>query len=155
IRYSPSGVEQCVQRYTENDYDWASSIAVDGSGNVYVTGRSSGSGTSEDYATIKYSQLTGITPISNQIPEASRLYQNYPNPFNPTTTISFSLPFRSFVSLKVFNALGEEVSVLLSEVLPAGTYSQQWNPEGLSTGVYFYRLQGDNFVDTKKLLLLR
>jgi len=83
------------------------------------------------------------------------LKQNYPNPFNPVTTIPFRLPSKSVVSLKVFNALGREVVVLLSEELPAGTYSRQWNATGLASGVYYYRLQAGSFVETRKLLLLR
>jgi lysophospholipase L1-like esterase len=83
------------------------------------------------------------------------LGQNYPNPFNPATTISFSFPTRSFVSLTVFDALGREVSTLLSERLSAGTYLRQWNAAGLSSGVYFYRLQAGTFIETKKLILLR
>ena len=83
------------------------------------------------------------------------LGQNYPNPFNPATTISFSFPTQSFVSLRVFDALGREVSILLSEQLSAGTYARQWNATGLASGVYFYRLQAGPFVDVKKLVLLR
>ena len=83
------------------------------------------------------------------------LGQNYPNPFNPATTISFSVPTQSFVSLKVFDALGREVSILLSEQLSAGTYSRQWDAAGLASGVYFYRLQAGSFSETKKLILLR
>ncbi|MEW6655066.1 MAG: T9SS type A sorting domain-containing protein, partial [Bacteroidota bacterium] len=88
-------------------------------------------------------------------PTHFNLEQNYPNPFNPATTISFSLPSKTFVSLKVFDALGREVSILVSEELPAGTYSSQWNASGLPSGVYFYRLQAGSFVDTKKLILLK
>jgi hypothetical protein len=98
---------------------------------------------------------TRITQFGNEIPTAFILYQNYPNPFNPTTAISFSLPYKSFVSLKVFDRLGREVSVVLSEELPAGGYSRQWNALGLPSGMYFYRLQAGSFTETKKLLLLR
>ena len=83
------------------------------------------------------------------------LDQNYPNPFNPSTTISFSLASRSFVSLKIFNALGTEVSSLVSEELPAGSYAQKWNAEGFQSGVYFYRLQVGTSPITKKLILLK
>lgn len=89
------------------------------------------------------------------IPEGNALEQNYPNPFNPTTTISFSLQSKSYVSLKIFDALGSEVSTLVSQELSAGTYSQQWNPGGLSSGMYFYRLQSGLFTETKRLVLLK
>ncbi len=83
------------------------------------------------------------------------LGQNYPNPFNPATTISFSVPAQSFVSLEVFDALGREVSILLSERLSPGSYSRTWDAAGLSSGVYFYRLKAGSFIETKKLVLLR
>lgn len=83
------------------------------------------------------------------------LEQNYPNPFNPSTTISFALPARSFVSLELFDALGRELTILLSEELNAGTYEQKWDATGLTSGIYFYRLQAGSFTETKKLILLR
>jgi hypothetical protein len=92
---------------------------------------------------------------SPQLPKNFILEQNYPNPFNPATTISFSLPRKSFVSLRVFDALGREVAILLADELSAGTYSRQWNAAGLASGVYFYRLQAGLFSETRKLILLR
>jgi hypothetical protein len=89
------------------------------------------------------------------MPEKFFLAQNYPNPFNPSTTISFSLPSKSYVSLKVFDLIGREVATLISEEMSAGSYIKKWNAEGLVSGVYFYRLQAGTFIDTKKLVLLR
>jgi hypothetical protein len=83
------------------------------------------------------------------------LEQNYPNPFNPSTSISFTLPSKSFVSLKVFDLLGREVATLVNEQKPAGTYTQKWNAANVSSGIYFYRLQADKFTETKKLVLLK
>jgi len=83
------------------------------------------------------------------------LMQNYPNPFNPATTFSFSLPSQSLVSLKVYDALGREVAVVLFEEMPAGTYSRQWNAAGLPSGIYFYRLSAGSFAETRKLVLLK
>ena len=99
--------------------------------------------------------ITSVERLPSDLPTHFSLDQNYPNPFNPATAISFSLPSQSFVSLKVFDALGREVDVLLSEELSAGTYSRQWNAGGLSSGIYFYRLQAGSFTETKKLVLLR
>jgi hypothetical protein len=87
--------------------------------------------------------------------ERFKLNQNYPNPFNPSTTVSFSLPSKSFVSLKVFDILGREVATLVSEEMSAGTHVRQWNAEYISSGIYFYRLQAGLFTETKKLILLR
>ena len=99
--------------------------------------------------------ITSVKTASMNLPKHLTLGQNYPNPFNPATTITFGLPSKSFVSLKVFDVLGREVSVLLSEELSAGTYSRRWNARGLASGVYFYRLQAGDYVETKKLMLLR
>jgi hypothetical protein len=88
-------------------------------------------------------------------PKEFSLSQNYPNPFNPSTAISFNLPSRTFVSLRIYDALGREVSILVSEELSAGIYVQEWNASNLPSGVYFYRLQAGSFVNTKKLLLIK
>jgi len=106
------------------------------------------------YASKSHS-VSDIQKITTDLPTHFSLGQNYPNPFNPATTITFGLASKSFVSLRVFNVLGREVSILVSEELPAGTYSQNWNAAGLASGVYFYCLQTGSFTDTKKLLLLR
>ena len=94
-------------------------------------------------------------PLDLNVPSSIELMQNYPNPFNPTTTICFSLSKRTFVTLKVFDVLGKEVATIISEVMPAGIYSRQWNAANIPGGVYFYRLQTDLFTQTKKLILLR
>jgi hypothetical protein len=94
--------------------------------------------------------------VENSLPNRMfTLNQNYPNPFNPSTSISFSIPTRSFVSLKIFDLMGREVSTIVSEEMSAGNYSKQWNAVALPSGVYFYRLQSGSYTETKKLVLLR
>jgi DNA-binding beta-propeller fold protein YncE len=83
------------------------------------------------------------------------LQQNFPNPFSSSTDISFTLPSKTFVSLKVFDPLGKEVTILVNEELPQGTHLYRWNAGGIPGGVYFYRLQTDKYDETKKLILLR
>ena len=83
------------------------------------------------------------------------LRQNYPNPFNPFTSIEYVLPRTSFVSLKIYNVLGEEVAALVNGAKPAGIQKIEWQADGFPSGVYFYRLQTGDFVETKKLILLR
>jgi len=95
------------------------------------------------------------TGNGNLLPTKCLLHQNYPNPFNPSTNISFSISSKSYVSLKVFDLLGREVAAIVSEELPAGNYSRQWNAFNISSGVYFYRLNAGNYMETKKLILLR
>jgi len=90
-----------------------------------------------------------------KVPLSFKLYQSYPNPFNPNTTINFSIPTSSFVTLKIFDVNGKEVTTIVSEQIPAGNHSKQWNAIDMPTGVYFYRLQVGSFKDTKKLILLK
>lgn len=81
--------------------------------------------------------------------------QNYPNPFNPSTKIQFSIVNRQWTIVKVFDVLGREVATLVNEVKEPGIYTVQWDAKGIASGVYLYRLQAGNFVETKKLVLLR
>jgi hypothetical protein len=83
------------------------------------------------------------------------LYQNYPNPFNPTTTIKYSVPKQSYVTIKIFDALGREVTTLLNEEKSVGNYSIEFNASSFPSGIYFYRMQAENFMETKKLILLK
>ncbi|MFZ2864039.1 MAG: T9SS type A sorting domain-containing protein, partial [Ignavibacteriaceae bacterium] len=89
------------------------------------------------------------------VPLGFALKQNYPNPFNPSTTISFSIPNEEFVTLKVFNSLGEEVAELVNETKSAGNYSVSFNANNLSSGIYFYKITAGNFVEVKKMILIR
>ncbi len=86
---------------------------------------------------------------------AYMLSQNYPNPFNPITNIRFRIMDRRFVSLKICDLLGREVATLINQEMNPGSYVAQWNASGLASAVYLYRLQAGNFVDTKKLILMR
>jgi hypothetical protein len=98
----------------------------------------------------------------NILPLEYNLSQNYPNPFNPTTKIRFEIRDFGLVTLKVFDLLGQEVTTILNEVKPAGSYEVKWNAESVPSGVYFYRLvaspstnSGHHYVETMKMLLLR
>ena len=88
-------------------------------------------------------------------PENYSLVQNYPNPFNPNTTIKFKIPENSFVSIKVYNVLGKEVATLVNEDMNKGTYEVDFNASSLSSGVYFYKLETSNFVQTNKMVLMK
>jgi len=83
------------------------------------------------------------------------LEQNYPNPFNPSTKINYSIPDEGFVSLKFYDVLGEEIETLVNEYQSAGTYEVEFNDSDLSSGIYYYSLQYNNFIETKKMLLLK
>ncbi len=98
---------------------------------------------------------TGVRQTIELSPSTFFLAQNYPNPFNPNTTIEFSLPKASQVTLKIFNTLGEEVATLLKEKRQAGKHNIVWNAGNLPSGVYMYRLEGEGFVETRRLLLMK
>jgi hypothetical protein len=97
----------------------------------------------------------GITPISSEVPKSFQLMQNYPNPFNPSTRIEFGIPKQGFVKLTVYNSAGKEVTSLVNELLSAGNYDVPFDASGLSSGVYFYKLSAGNFVETKKMILVK
>jgi hypothetical protein len=88
-------------------------------------------------------------------PQTPALHQNYPKPFNPATRIPFVVRRSGFVSLKVYDLLGRAVATLVNAVKQSGEYRVEWNAEGMPSGVYFYQLRTDDFVETKKLALLR
>ncbi len=115
------------------------------------------------YGSFNISNLTSVK-TNNEIPTNFNLAQNYPNPFNPSTVISYQLSAPSKVTLKVYDLLGREVATLVNEYQPSGSYNSQFSisnlPAGrqasqLSSGVYFYRLQTDNFSATKKMMLIK
>ncbi|MCB0752654.1 MAG: T9SS type A sorting domain-containing protein, partial [Ignavibacteriae bacterium] len=88
--------------------------------------------------------------------EVINLDQNYPNPFNPTTTIKYSVPVSSgFVSLKVFDVLGKEITTLVNEVQQPGNYEVAFIAENLASGVYYYTLKANGNIITKKMILLK
>ena len=89
------------------------------------------------------------------MPETYNLNQNYPNPFNPTTTISYSIPENEYVTLSIYDALGKEVAVLDNGFRTAGNYSHTFDASALSSGMYFYTIRSGNFVQTKKMLLMK
>jgi hypothetical protein len=106
--------------------------------------------------------LTGsevLSVKSSEIPKEFALKQNYPNPFNPSTKIEYALPQRDFVSIKIYNSIGQEVAVLVNEEQSPGVYIAEWFPKyasgGVASGIYFYRIQTSKFCALKKMILLK
>ncbi|MGQ9806619.1 MAG: T9SS type A sorting domain-containing protein [Chlorobiales bacterium] len=99
--------------------------------------------------------LGGQSVWSVQLPFEYALDQNYPNPFNPVTTIQFSLEKAGKTTLEIYNVLGQKVATLVNGELSAGAHRYQWNASGMASGIYFYRLRSDNFVATKKMVLVK
>jgi hypothetical protein len=157
VKYNSSGVQQWVMRYDtpERGYDEADALAVNKYGDVFVTGTSEGTDQVYDYLTIKYSNLIGIKPNSNSIPQRYTLYQNYPNPFNPVTDIQYSIPKKSMVSLVVYDVLGREVITLLNEEKPPGNYDVKFDASNISSGLYFYRIVAGDYIEVKKMIVLK
>ncbi|MBE0572624.1 MAG: T9SS type A sorting domain-containing protein [Ignavibacteriaceae bacterium] len=92
---------------------------------------------------------------NTQMPQKFELFQNYPNPFNPSTTIKFSVPKESQINLSVFNILGEQVKELKNELMKPGNYEVNFDASMLASGIYFYRIQANAFVQTKKMILVK
>ncbi|MCH9024894.1 MAG: T9SS type A sorting domain-containing protein, partial [candidate division Zixibacteria bacterium] len=109
---------------------------------------------------IYYSVPVGIYDDNSQLPTDHKLNQNYPNPFNPTTTIEYSLSSRSHVMISIYNLLGQHVRTLVDEEKRLGSYSVTWdglNSAGnpVSSGIYLYRLRAGDYVESKKMSLLK
>jgi hypothetical protein len=157
IKCSPTGEEKWTIRHNDQEQvnRLAIAVKVDTLGNIYVTGFN----LVYDYEpfeviTLKYRQPNFLAVKAEEINEYSfNLYQNYPNPFNPKTTIHFSIPKRSFVTLRVYDLLGREIALLVNEERSAGEYKTVFDGKNLSSGVYFYRLLAGEFSQTKKFIL--
>jgi hypothetical protein len=105
--------------------------------------------------TIHLGGIVSVNPISSAIPGNFVLNQNYPNPFNPVTKIIFSIPNKSYASLKVYDVTGREIRSYINSNIQAGTYSVDFDGNGLSSGVYFYRLTAGDFIQTRKMVLVK
>ncbi len=175
-KLNPTGNSLVYSTYLGgSDDDEANAIAVDTSGAVYVTGYTA----STDFPTVNPYQgtyqgiyadvfvakfepvATGITEYDlDNLPSNYKMSQNYPNPFNPTTTIEFNLPTKSNVTINIYNLLGQQIQQLVNQEYSAGNYRITWDgktSDGIqtATGIYFYRLETNNYVETKKMLLLK
>jgi hypothetical protein len=101
-------------------------------------------------------KYSSVVLLDNLIPEKFSVSQNFPNPFNPSTIIKYQVPQNSFVSLKVYNSLGQEAATLVNGMVNAGTYEVQFHSSDLSSGVYYYVIKaGENFAQTKKMILMK
>ena len=158
IKTDVSGDTLWTRTYGGENDEWRSSVqqTTDGGYIVASNTASFGAGGWDGWLIKTAVDPTGyLIPKNKMLPIKYGLSQNYPNPFNPTTTIAFDLPKSSEVTLKIFNILGEEVATLISEGLPTGSYQYEWNASNLASGVYLYRLQAGDYVEAKKMVLMR
>jgi hypothetical protein len=148
-------VQWVKHNLASNFYDaWPISLAdIDNDGDIDIV---AGSSTLDEIRWWENLLITTVVGNSkNPVPGQFELFNNYPNPFNPKTTIRYTLPASDIVSIKVFNALGNEIKILLNEEKQAGSYDVEWNADGYSSGIYFYSLAAGNFRETKKMILLK
>ncbi|MCX6121252.1 MAG: family 16 glycosylhydrolase [Ignavibacteriales bacterium] len=106
-----------------------------------------------DYVRVYQVATNAVEDSRSQVSNHFSLLQNYPNPFNPSTSISYQISSASFVSLKIFDILGREVTTLVNEMKDPGTYEMKWNATQIPSGVYFYKLSAGSYTQTKKLVL--
>jgi hypothetical protein len=145
--------------YTQfsTDITWITADAPDSAIIVGLVGNGSGSvnaGTTFLLDDLTFSGATAVQPDENK-DLSFELAQNYPNPFNPTTTISYTLPKSSFVTLKVYNLLGQEVAELVNQDQFAGNHSVEFTGTDLPSGLYVYKIAAGNFTQTRKMMLLK
>ena len=174
LKFNQYGVRKWATFYGGNRSDYGYSITTAGNNNILVTGKTlsenfpvynAGGGSyfqgtkAEDYdsfiLSFNSSGSIGVNVISSIVPDNFILYQNHPNPFNPITNIKFDLKKSSHTKLIIYDMLGKEVATLVNEKLDAGSYEVKWDGSGYSSGVYFYQLKADDYVDTKKMLLIK
>jgi hypothetical protein len=147
-----------ILRTTNSGVTWIEQTAPWG-GMSSVSFFDANNGIGVGYTVILRTTNGGVTFIGkdNNItnPNEFILSQNFPNPFNPNTTINFSVPKQSNVTIKVYNILGKEILTLVNETKPQGNYKVEFNADNLSSGVYFYRMKTNEFTQTKKMLLVK
>jgi len=166
ISYSSDGEVRWAAKAGSTAFDQGGGIVIDGGGNTYLTGfvgensvfgnfAFTGGQSNFFIARVHDDQIVTSIPSITSLPETFSLKQNYPNPFNPTTKISFSIPSAEFISIKVYNVLGNEIATLVDEEKSAGQYEIIFDASKHTSGVYFYKLLAGNFSETKKMVLLK
>jgi hypothetical protein len=166
IKYNSSGdiVWQIKYNGPGDGGDYANALAVDGTGNVYITGSSFGGWDPqgmEDYATIKYIQVPAVIENGQQdIPDRVFLNQNYPNPFRGFTQINYGVPHTMAVNISIYNSLGQRIRTLVDDTKGPGCYMVNWNGSDnrhntVPEGVYFMRLTADESIEIEKLIRVR
>ncbi|MDX1702605.1 MAG: T9SS type A sorting domain-containing protein, partial [Melioribacteraceae bacterium] len=130
---------------------YAYKLTLSTEGTLFLVGREAG------LTAFEYSPLSSFN--ETQTPNNFELSQNYPNPFNPSTSIKYSIPRPSNITLKIFDVLGSEVTTLIDKKQPRGNYEVEFDPSAdgveLTSGIYFYRLQAGDYVETNKMILLK
>ncbi len=166
VTYSTTGETNGVH-FTSTDqdsgtFDWTAPSSQTGNVKLYVAGLQGNKSGPNTQLILESSEL--VTDVredgSPGVPKYYKLSNNFPNPFNPTTSIGFDLPRRSRVTIEIFNLLGQRIARLTDEEYPAGSHRVTWNGtssdgQSVPTGIYLYRLEAGDFIETKKMVLLK
>jgi hypothetical protein len=136
--------------YDNADFDMVHNLISAQSANILVTGAGN-----VNCPIVSLEPATSVKDDNSALPSSYSLNQNYPNPFNPSTQIKFSIVKSEQVTLKIYNSIGQEVTQLVNQVLPAGNYTVRWDAEDFASGVYFYTLHTNDFTAAKKMILLK
>ena len=159
--YNSSTGKGIILKTTDGGVNWESQLNKISPwlNSIYILNDLTGWAVGEGGAILKTTN-GGVTIVEQENNNFSQtvdylLEQNYPNPFNPITILLYAIGSRQFVTLKVYDLLGREITTLVNEEKPAGTYEVEFDGTGLPSGVYFYQLKAENFIETKKMILLR
>ena len=172
LKFNSNCARQWATYYGGSAVDWGAYMCIYNSSDLYITGSTQGGsfplktlpgaynqttygGGERDVFILRFNLITNIKKISNEISVKYLLYQNYPNPFNSATNITFDLHEPSQTKLIVFNTLGEKITTLIDKKLRVGSYEFGWDASGYPSGVYFYKLMADDFIDVKKMLFIK
>ncbi len=158
IKTNASGDSMWTKTFGGSNWDVGRSIEPTNDGGYIICGDFYSSGTNNyDMWLLKTEpDPNHVEPLGQgNIPDNYILKQNYPNPFNPSTTIEFGIPESEFVTLSIYNLLGEQVGLVVNEELSAGNYKANWNAKDFPSGVYVYKLQAEDFIQMKKMILMK
>ncbi len=157
--WSPVPIPESLILSTDTANTWTFYNAPDNARiyNLVFTDSLTGYAVGEEGVILKYKYPIVNSAVSkeNMIVSEYILEQNYPNPFNPATTINYSVPKESIITIKIFDLLGNEIEILIDEDHSAGRYSINWDASQLTSGIYYYQLEANDFKNTKKMILLR